>query len=71
MFGHADNKKLLSEMTYSPIQGFPRSKKDQTIHEIIREIRLADKKREATNERRKAQANEQRQKSLQDDSKSP
>lgn len=56
MFGHADNKKYVTEMTFTPIQGFPRSKKDQTIHEIVREIRLADKKREANNERRKSQA---------------
>jgi preprotein translocase subunit Sec63 len=54
MFGHAENKKLITDMTYSPIQGFPRSKKDQTIHEIVREIRLADKKREAITDRRKA-----------------
>ena len=31
-------------MTNTPIQGFPKEKKDQTIHEIVREVRIADEK---------------------------
>lgn len=44
MFGQAEKKKMLKDMTFTPIQGFPKEKKDQTIQEIVREIKLADEK---------------------------
>jgi hypothetical protein len=45
MFGHQDNKKILREMTYSEIQGFPKDKKNQSIHDIVREIQIEDEKK--------------------------
>ena len=42
MFGQSDNRAKTREMTLKDIQGFPKDKKNQTIHEIVRDIRLKE-----------------------------
>ena len=42
MFGHSDKQETIRKLTQTEIQGFPRSKKDLTIHQIVDQIRKED-----------------------------
>ena len=42
MFNEPDKKKMITEFTFTDIQGFPKNKKDQTIQQIVKEIRNQD-----------------------------
>ena len=39
MFGYKDDKAKMRQLTHTDIQGFPKDKKDQSIHDILQEIR--------------------------------
>ena len=39
MFGYKDDKVKMRQMTHTEIQGFPKDKKDQSIYDILNEIR--------------------------------
>ena len=39
MFGYKDDKVKMKQLTLTDIQGFPKDKKDQSIHDILNEIR--------------------------------